>query len=439
MPRSVKSNAFDFDEVYSSVILPHFAELEKLHPRRANATHRVNQVCRAGFAVYSLKSASLLDFRPKTEAEEHNLRSCYGIEKLPSDNGLRDILDIVSHDHMRAGLDKTIKYLRAEGVLSDYEVDDNMLVFSVDGVQHYSSKTLHCDCCLTRHHRDGSTTYQHQLLAAALVKPGKSEVFVVDAEPIVQQDGYEKNDCERTAAGRLLDRMKSTYGSDSVVYAMDALYGCAPTIRKITESSPSWRYVINAKVDGHKYLFEQFGEANDEGQVVWKKFGRKGESITVGYQNELSLNASNQDIKTNLVVAYVKDKKGKETTFCYMTNLDVSLASVMLVIDIGRSRWKVENEVFNTLKNQQYNFEHNFGHGKTNTATNFAYLMLLAFNVDQIRQYGSKLFRSIWKGLKTKVATWDAIRTVFKMVIADNLNDLCRKVMTIYQLRSVRV
>lgn len=239
MPRSVKSNAFDFDEVYSSVILPHFAELEKLHPRRANATHRVNQVCRAGFAVYSLKSASLLDFRPKTEAEEHNLRSCYGIEKLPSDNGLRDILDIVSHDHMRAGLDKTIKYLRAENVLSDYEVDDNMLVFSVDGVQHYSSKTLHCDCCLTRHHRDGSTTYQHQLLAAALVKPGKSEVFVVDAEPIVQQDGYEKNDCERTAAGRLLDRMKSTYGSDSVVYAMDALYGCAPTIRKITESSPS--------------------------------------------------------------------------------------------------------------------------------------------------------------------------------------------------------
>lgn len=192
-------------------------------------------------------------------------------------------------------------------------------------------------------------------------------------------------------------------------------------------------------MDGHKYLFEQFGEANDEGQVVWKKFGRKGESITVGYQNELSLNASNQDIKTNLVVAYVKDKKGKETTFCYMTNLDVSLASVMLVIDIGRSRWKVENEVFNTLKNQQYNFEHNFGHGKTNTATNFAYLMLLAFNVDQIRQYGSKLFRSIWKGLKTKVATWDAIRTVFKMVIADNLNDLCRKVMTIYQLRSVRV
>jgi hypothetical protein len=32
----------------------------------------------------------------------------------------------------------------------------------------------------------------------------------------------------------------------------------------------------------------------------------------------------------------------------------------------GRARWKIENETFNTLKNQGYQFEHNFGHGKQN-------------------------------------------------------------------------
>lgn len=439
MPRSVKSNAFDFDEIYSSVILPHFNELEIAYPRRANARHSISQVCRAGFAVYSLKSSSLLDFRPKTEAETANLRTCYGIERLPSDNGLRDILDIVPHDQMRSGLDKAMGYLRANNVLTDYTFDGDLLVMSMDGVKHFSSKNLHCDCCLTRRHRDGSITYQHQMLAAALVKPGKSEVFVADAEPIVQQDGYDKNDCERTAAKRLLSRMKDTFCSDSVVYAMDALYGCAPIIRQITEASPTWRYVINAKEDGHKHLFNQFDQANEKGQVHWKKVRRKGETSIVGYQNNLELNAANPEVKTNLVVAVIRDKKGKETTFCYMTDSKLTATSVMGIIQIGRSRWKVENEVFNTLKNQQYNFEHNFGHGKVNTATNFAYLMLLAFNVDQIRQYGSKLFRSIWKGLKTKKATWDAIRTVFKMVKADDVNDLCRKVMTIYQLRAIRL
>ena len=52
----------------------------------------------------------------------------------------------------------------------------------------------------------------------------------------------------------------------------------------------------------------------------------------------------------------------------------------------GRARWKVENETFNTLKNQGYQFEHNFGHGKKNLHTVFAYLMMLAFLVDQIQE-----------------------------------------------------
>jgi hypothetical protein len=29
----------------------------------------------------------------------------------------------------------------------------------------------------------------------------------------------------------------------------------------------------------------------------------------------------------------------------------------------GRARWRIENETFNTLKNQGYHFEPNFGHG----------------------------------------------------------------------------
>ena len=35
----------------------------------------------------------------------------------------------------------------------------------------------------------------------------------------------------------------------------------------------------------------------------------------------------------------------------------------------GRARWKIENETFNTLKNQGYNFEHNYGHGYKNLSS----------------------------------------------------------------------
>ena len=126
-------------------------------------------------------------------------------------------------------------------------------------------------------------------------------------------------------------------------------------------------------------------------------------------------------------------------TFSWMTNMTVDADTVMAITQIGRSRWKIENEVFNTLKNQDYNFNHNFGHGQQHLATNFAYLMMLAFTIDQLRQYGSRLFRSIWKGLKTKKAAWDAIRTVFKMVTCESVDDLCHKLLDIYALRMIRV
>lgn len=50
----------------------------------------------------------------------------------------------------------------------------------------------------------------------------------------------------------------------------------------------------------------------------------------------------------------------------------------------GRARCKVENEIFNILKNQGYQFEHSFGHGNKNLNVIFAYLMLTAFLIDQI-------------------------------------------------------
>ena len=45
----------------------------------------------------------------------------------------------------------------------------------------------------------------------------------------------------------------------------------------------------------------------------------------------------------------------------------------------GRTRWKVENEGNNILKNQGYNFEHNFGHGQENLSEILLSLNLLGF------------------------------------------------------------
>ena len=75
-----------------------------------------------------------------------------------------------------------------------------------------------------------------------------------------------------------------------------------------------------------------------------------------------------------------------------MTDLRVSKRNIYALMRGGRARWKIENETFNTLKNQGYHFEHNYGHGEQNLSVMFATVMLLAFLVDQIQQLCCALF-----------------------------------------------
>ena len=79
----------------------------------------------------------------------------------------------------------------------------------------------------------------------------------------------------------------------------------------------------------------------------------------------------------------------------------------------ARARWKIENETFNTLKNQGYHYEHNYGHGVQHLSVVMAMLMMLAFLVDQVQQHCCPLFRAVWTKLKSKRSVWDHIRSHF--------------------------
>lgn len=47
-----------------------------------------------------------------------------------------------------------------------------------------------------------------------------------------------------------------------------------------------------------------------------------------------------------------------------MTNHTLDIENVTEVVEVGRGRWKTENENHNVLKTKGYNLEHNFGPGE---------------------------------------------------------------------------
>ncbi len=133
----------------------------------------------SGLAVFSLKYPSLLEFDEAARDEElpvfRNLQNLFGVRQVPSDSGLRKRLDELDLRRLRPAFKKLFSMAQKSKVLDAYPYLDNDLLLSLDGTGYFSSKTVHCEHCYEKHHRDGSTTYDHQMLCGGIVSPDQKE------------------------------------------------------------------------------------------------------------------------------------------------------------------------------------------------------------------------------------------------------------------------
>jgi hypothetical protein len=256
----------------------------------------------------------------------------------------------------------------------------------------------------------------------------------LDFEPILRQDGAKKNDCERNAARRLCQQLHERYDGLAVLLVEDALYANAPPIRQI--SGYGWHYGLNVKLESHESLMKQFAGRRARGQVKeLQQTDEDGVHHYYAWTNGLCLCESAVDVKVNFLLYEQTTADGKVKRWMWVTNLGLRANSVEKVMRAGRGRWKIENETFNTLKNQGYHFEHNYGHGQQHLATVLALVMLLAFLVDQIQQRCCGLFRQLWEGLGTKAKLWETLRSQFRILVFDSMGALYQHMASLYRLQ----
>src|ERR687885_1089511 len=156
----------------------------------------------SAFAMFSLKSPSLLAF--DQERTEGNLQRVYGIEHVPCDTAMREILDPVDPESLRPAFKHVLRQLQRGKVLEAMVFVEGHYLLALDGTGYFSSNQIHCASCLEKQQRHGTVTYSHQMLGAALIHPDKREVIALMPEPIIKQDGTSKNDCERSATKRFI-------------------------------------------------------------------------------------------------------------------------------------------------------------------------------------------------------------------------------------------
>ena len=379
----------------------------------------------SGLAVFTLKYPSLLKFDKHRNSLDlatlqGNILRLFGLTKVPCDTQMRTRLDKIPFSACRLAFTRLFTILQRGKILDNFRFLNKYYLVSLDGTGVFSSSSVHCKNCCIKKHRDGSTTYHHQLLCGALVHPEQSVVFPLAPEPIIKTDGQKKNDCERNAAKRWLKDFKREHPHLNAVILADGLSSNAPFIREI--QSHKLYFLLICKDADHKYLLDCFESADE---TVAPRFSEiEGQEVhSYHYMKDVPLNKSNKDLKVS-VVRYKKTKKGKTTTWMWVTDLAVNKDNVREIVKGGLARWKIENETFNTLKNQGYQFEHNFGHGNEYLHTVFAHLMLLAFFIDQCLQRLNKRFNEAYRTRGSKRSLWEKMRGSLEIWTLPNFETL---------------
>jgi hypothetical protein len=337
---------------------------------------------------------------------------------------MRVILDPVDPECLRPCFTNVFREVQRGKALEPFVFYQGCYLLSMDGSGYFSSEKIHCASCLEKHHKNGKVTYSHQMLSGAIVHPDFAEVIPVMPEPIIKQDGSNKNDCERNASRRFLAHFREDHPHLPVIVVEDGLSSNGPHIEDLKHYR--MHFILGAKPGDHEALFARMTAAAEAGtaSVLTLFDPDTGMLHHFRWLSQVPLNASHPNLLVNFLEYWEISADGKVQYFSWVTDLDLTEDSVWFVMRGGRARWKIENETFNTLKNQGYHFEHNFGHGEKNLSVVFAMLMMLAFLMDQVQQLCSTLFRSVWQKFGTKRLMWDRMRALFHSFAFDSMREL---------------
>ena len=171
--------------------------------------------------------------------------------------------------------------------------------------------------------------------------------------------------------------------------------------------------IFVAKEDDHKPLFEWVSEQKTLHEVNTFEFlDEKNRRHRYEWINEVPLNGRKDSLLVNFF-RYQIIVEGKATyKSAWVTDLELTKENVKTMVRAARARWKIENECFNTLKNQGYHLEHNFGHGSKNLSFNFFLFNLLAFFIHQILELTDGLYQKCRAKFRTKKYLWETLRSL---------------------------
>lgn len=265
------------------------------------------------------------------------------LSDLPHYDTINNVFENINIDELRK-IQKYITYTLIRSKMFDKFRYNGKFQLLIDGTGLVTFNYKHCEHCLVKKHSDGTFTYEHNVLEAKLVFD--SFVLSIDSEFIENPDesviNIKKQDCEMNAFKRMAVRLKKNFPKLKFIITGDALYASGPFIKLCLDNK--WDYIFRLKSDKLRTVNQDFDGIIqiDHGTSIKNYFVVKDYK----YQKYIF----------DIIRYIVPDETNK--TFTYITNIKIDDYNIKKIIELGRKRWKIENEGFNIQKNILFDITH---------------------------------------------------------------------------------
>ena len=402
-------------------------------PRQSGKVdHLLHDCLMSGFAMMFFQDPSILAFQQRMHDSMHrnNLGTIFNVSTIPKDTQMRAVLDAMEPQSIVPVFSDFLLKLQRGKQLAPYQFIDGKYLISMDGSEYFSSEKIHCPGCLVTESRKGKRRYHHQILQSVIVHPDKRQVLPLAPEQISNRDGRKKQDCEINAAKRCIRKIRKTHPKLEIIITADGLYSKQPFIDELKAARMS--FILTAKPDDHKVLFQWVTELTQLGEGGRLQLtDKKGRRHCYQWINQVPLNGTKDADEVNFFKYQLVSAEDKVTyQNSWVTDIVIDESNVVDLVKGARARWKIENETFNTLKNQGYHLEHNFGHGQNNLSFIFFMLNLLAFYVHQILELTDRLYQTVrYKKFTSRKEYFNQLRCTIRIMLYRNFEHLLNHIL----------
>lgn len=391
-----------------------------------NTQYTVLDAFLSAFSVFFTQSTSFLEHQRLIQSQKgrDNVQTLFGVKKIPCDNQIRKLLDLVPAKTVFPVFQSIYQHLEAIGALKAYYCFQGNRLIALDGTEYFTSKQIHCSQCSHRTDKNGTTSYFHAAITPVLVAPGKSQVISLSPEFITPQDGASKQDSENAAAKRWICEHKVDAAENPTTLLGDDLYSHQPMCELATANG--FHFLFTCKPDSHPYLYEwleyfhSLGDLHTYTNGQWD--GKRHLLYTYRYANGIPLRQAEPSLLVNWCELTIVVPSDGTLVYrnAFISDHEIHSSNVAEVVGAGRARWKVENENNNVLKTKGYNLEHNFGHGHNHLATLLVCMNLLAFLFHTVLELTNLTYQQVRQLLGTRKTFFNDIRALTRYLLFES-------------------